>query len=120
MKKLFVLAVAVFAYASSVNASNDLGFMTQLNERNTFSSVMKYIQADASQVDMMKIVMEKSAAKINAAVANGDEAALNAAVNFNLANARYILSQDQYRKYVTLINITKNNRAENHVILAEK
>lgn len=120
MKKLFVLAVAVFAYASSVNASNDLGFMTQLNEKNTFSSVMKYIQADSSQSELMKIVMEKSAEKINAALASGDDTAMNAAVNFNLANAKYILSHDQYRKYVTLINITKNNRAENHVILAEK
>jgi hypothetical protein len=41
---------------------------------------------------------------------SGNEAAYNKAVNFNLANAKNILTRSQYVKYLSVINVTLANR----------
>lgn len=123
MKKLFILVAIVFAVVGSASASNNYGFMLRLGEQKTFNSVMRYIQADYDQKDQMKAMLYDSASRLDRAMKSKDDKAIEKAVYFNLANARNILSVDQYRKYLAVLNITLRNanlKQSNDVILAEK
>lgn len=123
MKKLFILVAAIFAYVGSVSAStNSYDFMFRLNEKQTFNAIMRYIQADYYQQDQLREMFNDSASRMNKAKKTNDEAAIEKALYFNLANARDILSHEQYRKYLALINVTVNNQStiNNEIILAEK
>ncbi|MFR9165924.1 MAG: hypothetical protein ACLVKO_06805 [Dysgonomonas sp.] len=65
--------------------------------------------------------MTKLQKRFRKEVAKGSDVSVaeQKALQFNLANARVVLSPEQYRKYVTVLNITINNDAQAS-LLAEK
>lgn len=121
MKKLFVLVVAVLGFTSATFAESPSSFIYKLNDTKTFNKVSSFLSADSEQRENLQFVFGEAEKKIEKEMAKGasyDEA-VNKAIYFNLANARVILSKDQYHKFVCLINLSINNENSSE-LYAEK
>lgn len=120
MKKIMFTILVMAASAASIKAINpvDCEVFYKLNNEATFNGLMKYIDADGDQAENLKYVFELTEKKMKTANSAENESANDKAVNFNLANAKRILSTDQYKKYLSMINLTINNRYE-EVLLTE-
>ena len=114
MKKIVLAIVALVAVATSTKAINpvECEVFYKLNDSIAFNRVMTYIDADSDQAEHLKYICEITELRMKAALKDGDEAKAEKAMNFNLANAKNTLSGYQYKKYLTLINLTANNRYE--------
>lgn len=118
MKKLFTLVAAIFIYAASASASNGYEFMLKLDEKTTFSAIARYIEADFEQQSQLKEMFKDTSKKMADAISENNDAAVEKALYFNLANAKKILSDTQYRKYLTMLNVTYQNKQ--YELLANK
>jgi len=118
MKKILVLVLVLVATTTSTFAINpsDYGVFYKLNDKSTFTSVVNYLGADKAQADYMKIVENETATNLQSASKTGDDKLAENAMNYNLYNAKCILSTDQYKKYLVLINLSINNST--HDIIA--
>jgi hypothetical protein len=114
MKKIVLAIVLVVTATTSTKAINpvDCDVFCKLNDSVAFTGIMKYIDADSEQAEHLKYICEITELRMKAALKDGDEAKAEKAMNFNLANAKNTLSGYQYKKYLTLINLTANNRYE--------
>lgn len=111
MKKFFISTVMVFAFSAlAVGQVKGYDFMTKLDQRKTYQAISQYVGANFDQHDAMKVVFSTSASKMGKAIEANDEAQVQKALNFNLANMRAILSKEQYRKYLTLLNVSYYNK----------
>lgn len=121
MKRLLTLGFAVMAFGASVFASGNSSLVEKLNSETTQKAVARYLNVDFRQNEDLKYVFNESAKKMNRELAKGVNAdvAHEKAMNFNLANAKAVLSNDQYRKFVTVLNATMNNGSA-FALLAEK
>lgn len=120
MKKIVLLIAVLVAGATSTYAINpvDSEVFYKLNDEATFNGLMKYLKADGEQAENLKYIFEVTESKIKAAVKNENDEASDKAVNFNLANAKNILTPYQYKKYLSIVNLTINNRYE-EILLTE-
>lgn len=114
MKKIVLALILVVATATSGKAINpvDSDVFCKLNDSIAFNGIMKYIDADSEQAEHLKYICDLTEKKMKTAVAEGDDAKAEKAMTFNLANAKNTLSDYQYKKYLTLINLTVNNKSE--------
>lgn len=119
MKRLFVLGLAIMAFGASSFASGSL--FDKLNNKTSQNGVIRYLDTTYQQDEDLRYIFSESSKRFDRAIAKGEteEVASKKAINFNLANAKAILSADQYRKYLTVLNITVNN-ASMTSLLAEK
>ncbi|WP_321424347.1 hypothetical protein [uncultured Bacteroides sp.] len=121
MKKLLVLVLAVLGFSTATFAGSPSSFIYKLNEGKTFSRVSSFLSADPEQRETLQFIFGEAEKRIEKEIAKGasyDEA-VNKAIYFNLANARVILSKDQYHKFVCLINLSINNENSSE-LYAEK
>ncbi len=120
MKKVLVILVVLAVSAASTFAVNPdkTEVFYKLNNEKVFNGLTKYLGASYEQKEYLKVVFERTELKMKNAERRGDEKAYDNAVVFNLANAKYFLSGDQYRKYLTLLNLTLSNT--NYVLYAEE
>lgn len=111
MKKTLIILAVLVAGATSTFAVNPekTEVFYKLNDKNVFNGLMKYLDANNEQTDYLKTVFESTEMKIKNAEKRSDEKAYDNAVVFNLANARYLLSREQYRKYLTMLNLSMSN-----------
>jgi len=121
MKKILVLVMVLVAGATSTFAINpaDYDVFYKLNDNATFDGLVRYLNADSEQAENLKYIFEVAEVKMKAAEKAENEVAAEKAVNFNLANAKHILTGYQYKKYLSIINLTINNRY-NEVLLTDK
>ena len=121
MKKILVIIMVLVAGATSTYAINpgDYDVFYKINNQDTFSKLAQYLKADSEQAESLKYIFSTTENKLKSALKNENENEAEKAINFNLANAKNILSKDQYKKYLTIINLTINNRYE-EVLLSEK
>ena len=121
MKKILVTIMVLVAGATSTYAVNpgDYEVFNKLNNNSTFNGLVRYLNADSEQAESLKYVFSVAGNKIQAALKSENEADAEKAMNFNLGNAKNILTDYQYKKYLTIINLTINNRY-NEVLLTEK
>ena len=121
MKKvLIVLAIAVVSIlkVSAINPT-EYSVFYKLNDKSTFSSLSRYLGADYDQSAQLKLIFSMTEKKMNVAIKNENNEAAEKAMYFNLANARHILSAEQYKKYLIALNISRNNLIVNDYV-AEK
>jgi len=118
MKKILVLVLVLVATTASTFAINpsDYGVFYRLNDKTTFTSVINYLGADKAQADYMKLVVNETAASLQSASKTGNDKLAENAMNYNLYNAKCILSTDQYKKYLVLINLSINNSAHDATV----
>lgn len=119
MKKLFILLVAVFAFATSGFAANEYDLFASLNDKSKLNAISNYIQADFQQKNQLGEIFRLSAEKLDKALKANDDVSAKKALYFNLANAKAVLSPAQYRKYLTVLNLTYLNRQES-LLVAER
>lgn len=122
MKRLFILAVALFSLSSiSFAADGNYAFLSKLNEKEKFSGLVNYLQADYEQQRYLKEIFEISSQKMEKATRSGADAdkQVKKALAFNLANTKNVLSAEQYKKYLIVLNMTSIN-SNNNALVAEK
>lgn len=110
MKKNLGLAIMAVLFASNSFAIglNESKVFNKLNNESTVNSLSKYLEITNEQKDQLKYIFELTSNKLSKALNNEDEIAAEKAVWFNLGNAKSILTDKQYRKYLSTINLTIN------------
>jgi hypothetical protein len=121
MKKILVIVMVLLAGASSTYAINpsDYEVFYKLSNNSTFKGLVSYLNADSEQAENLKYVFTIAENKMKTALSSENEAAAENAMNFNLGNVKNILTDYQYKKYLTIINLTISNRY-NEVLITEK
>jgi len=120
MKKIFVLAILALATASSSFALelNEYKVFYKLNNEKTFASLSRYLNTNNEQEDQLKYVFSLTEKKMKNAIGSENEEAAEKAMWFNLGNAKMILTEEQYKKYLVAINLSVN--VDNYDFYAEK
>lgn len=115
MKKILVTVMMVFAGISLTNASNlsEYRVFYKLTDSSTFNSLVRYLDASEEQADQLNYIFNITERKLNQASRRASETAAEKAVMFNLGNAKSILSREQYRKYLIVINVSRHNNYDN-------
>jgi hypothetical protein len=109
MKKVLVLVmVALATSAFAINPGN-YKVVYKLNNETTFNSLARYLNVDDTQADQLKYVFELTENKMKSALKSDNEVAVEKVLSFNVANAKYILSDVQYKKYLIVLNLSVNN-----------
>lgn len=119
MKKIVVSVVAFLAVAMSSFADNKYDVLIKLNEPNTINAVARYLGVGFNEKDQLKYIFSASETKVKRALAANDEKAAEKALIFNLANVKAVLSQEQYQKYLTLLNVTAHNNSSTNLMVKE-
>ena len=120
MKKIFSLVIILVAFGSSASAldSSDYSVFYQLNNTTTFNSLTRYLNVDYDQADQLKYIFSITENKLNSALKADNEVSAEKALRFNLANAKSILSDAQYKKYLSALNVSIYN--EKQTLIAQK
>ena len=109
MKKVLVLVMV--AFATSAFAINPGNYKTvyKLNNESTFNALTRYLAVDENQADQLKYVFQLTESKMKSALKSENELAADKVLLFNVANAKYILTDEQYKKYLVVLNLSVNN-----------
>lgn len=124
MKRLFLLAVAGIVLSGATFARNNMenkeyAVFSKLNEQEKFDGLIRYLNADMLQKDYLEEIFAVSLRKMEREMSRQtkSQTGMEKAVAFNLANAKSVLSPEQYRKYLTILNITLNNIPEDQMLV---
>ncbi len=118
MKKLILTVAVLLATTLSAKAedaeSNEINRVNAYDINVNINSLARYLELSEDQVESVENVQKIFSEALRcAAVMNTKESRknmVNNTINFDLKNMKYILTKDQYRKYVRVLNATINNR----------
>ena len=116
MKRLFLVAVAMLSMTMTFAENENALSQNNAEAYDMTVNMNKLGQALELTKDQMEVVSEIqktfSSEMVFAAQYNGDERSkmVEKAIKKDLAYMNYVLSRDQYRRYVMLLNVTLNNR----------
>ena len=115
MKKILTVILGLVVTATSAFAldTTKYGVFSTLSNESTFYGLVRYLDVDSSQAEKLDIVFSMTEEKMESALNKNNEAAAEKAMYFNLKNVKFVLSDAQYKKYLTLINVTVNNKKSN-------
>lgn len=114
LSALFALAVYGNSFAMELN---DYKVFSKLNNETTLRSLVRYLDADVEQRGQLKYVFELTVEKVKDAVSKSNEVEAEKALFFNLANMKHLLSPEQYKKYLVVLNLTVAGNEE--ILVAE-
>lgn len=120
MKKILVIVLVAMSGLTSTYANkfSEYEVLNKVSDANNFKTMAKYLQIDEDQASQMKYIFRLTERKLNYAKVNGNEIAAEKALFFNLGNFKAILSEEQYRKYLIILNVSKyhlNNSNESEL-----
>ena len=108
MKKIVILAViALVSFSASAMELSEYKVFYKSNESSTFNALVRYLNANEEQADQLNYIFDLTERKLNYANKKQSTVAAEKAMMFNLGNAKSILSQDQYRKYLIVLNVSR-------------
>jgi len=115
MKKILVLVMIMVATTTATFAINpkDYGVFYKLNNKSTFKSLINYLGADKEQADYLKKVFNVTEEELKNALNTGNDKFAENVLNYNLYNAKCMLSDDQYKMYLKILNLSMNNEPDN-------
>lgn len=110
MKKILIVIMVALATTGSF-AKNQVKYemLYKLNNENTFNSMVRLLRANEDQKDQLMYIFSKTEKKLKKALLNEDFIAADKVVKYNLENAKYFLTEDQYNKYEAVINVSIYN-----------
>ena len=113
MKKILITVLVLVAMSTTTFAINptDYGVFYKLNNKSTFKGLVNYLNADKEQADYLKFVFNVTAEELKNALNADNEKVVDNVLNYNLYNTKCILSDNQYKKYLVLINLAINDKA---------
>ncbi len=117
MKKIILVLAVVFAGLTSVSA-NELAkaeVFTKLSNESTFRQLVRYLDVDTEQAQNLKYVFALTSKKVNTALNKESVVDAEKAIVFNLGNVKHILSAEQYRKYLLVLNMTIQSKGDVYV-----
>ncbi len=119
MKKILVLVMVLVAMSASTFAINpkDYTVFYSMNNKSTFTSLMNYLEADKGQADYLKQVFNATAEELSNATKTDNDKLADSVLKYNLYNAKCILSEKQYKKYLSMLNLSIYN--EGTTLLAQ-
>lgn len=108
MKKVLVLAVIALTSVMSTYALdlNEYKVFYKLNNETTFKSLTRYLKTSVDQDVELKNIFAMTEKRMKTALNSESEKDAEKAMWFNLGNAKSILTDDQYKKYLTAINLS--------------
>jgi len=112
MKKVLVLVMVAFATSVFAIDPGNYKAIYKLNNESTFNALVRYLDANDSQAEQLKYVFELSENKMRTALKTDNDAEAEKVLLFNVGNAKNILSNNQYRKYLAVLNLSINNNEE--------
>ena len=120
MKKILMLVLVLVATSASTFALNpkDYSVFYSLNNKSTFNSLIDYLKADKEQVDFLKQVFNETAKELDSATKSNNEKLAESVLKYNLYNAKCVLSEEQYKRYLKMLNTFSYN--EKSVLVAQK
>ena len=116
MKRLFLTVVAVLSMTMTFAENEKLNSVENANAYNMAVNYDRLADCLGLSMDQAEAVQDIHSSfcadMMNAAGANADEreSMVKKAVEKDLKYMRYVLTQDQYCKYLMLLNATFNNR----------
>lgn len=119
MKRLFLTVVAVLSMTMTFAENEKLNSVENVSAYDMTVNYVKLadcLQLSGDQVELVQDIHTSfSADMMNVAYANADERdfMIKNAIAKNLKIMRLVLNGQQYRKYLTLLNLTFNNRGLN-------
>jgi len=115
MKKILTVILGLVVTATSAFAldTTKYGVFSTLSNESTFYGLVRYLDVDSSQAEKLEDVFSMTEEKMESALNKNNEVAAEKAMYFNLKNVKFVLSDAQYKKYLTLINVTVNNSKSN-------
>jgi len=124
MKRLMLLAIAGIVlggttFAKTTQESKEYAVFSKLNNQEKFDGLAKYLNADMSQKEYLSEIFALSLRKMEREMSKQtvSEVGMEKAIAFNLANAKSVLTPEQYRKYLTVLNVTLNNSQEEQLFV---
>ena len=118
MKKVLVTLLVVVASSTMFAVNNDYDVFYKLNNQSTLKGLVRYLDASYNQADQLEYIFSITEDKLNSALNSKSTVSAEKAVLFNISNVKYILSDEQYKKYLVLLNLSRNNM--NGFEIAEK
>ena len=113
MKKILVAVLVLVASTTSVFAVDtnkyEYEVFNKMNNESTFNGLVRYLEADYDQAEQLELVFTMTEKKMKSALKGDDEVAAEKAMYFNLGNVKSVLSEEQYKKYLVLINVSVYN-----------
>ncbi|NDP19829.1 MAG: hypothetical protein GZ091_01930 [Paludibacter sp.] len=122
MKKILVLLIVALATSTSSFAKNHVKYemLYKLNNENTFNSMVRLLRVNDNQKDQLEYVFFRTEKKLKKALSKEDLVAAEKVLKYNLDNTKYVLTDEQFKKYEAVINVSIYNNeiemiAENNV-----
>ena len=112
MKKILVSVmffVSLTTMGFATNQGDDYSALHKLNKKEVFTILTGYLNADSEQISFLKNVIQVTDSELNAAEKAQNEKFTENVVNYNLYNAKCVLSEEQYKKYLVFINYYLKN-----------
>ena len=118
MKKVVLMMAMLLATNLSVSAedlkSNKANMVEAYDINININSLAKYLELSKDQIESVENVQRVFSESLKfASTYDSKEARKNMvknAIEYDLRNLNYILTNSQYKKYVTILNTTLNNR----------
>lgn len=116
MKKIILTLVAVLSMTNALAENESMNMNNAYAMNVNYGSLSRALNLSDDQLEAVKDIHSAfNAAMINAASADADDAKaiIASALDFDLREMRAVLENDQFRKYITILNATFNNRGLN-------
>lgn len=122
MKKVILMIMIAVASATATAQSGmelkDYNVFYKLNDQTTFRSMIRYLDLTMEQAEHLQYVNSLTERKLNYANKKTSTVAAEKAMLFNLGNAKAVLTEEQYRKYLIVLNVSRFSDYEQYI--AEK
>jgi hypothetical protein len=111
MKKILVLVMVLAATTASTFAINPSNYevFNSLNNKTTFTGLINYLGADKEQANYLKQVFTVTAEQLEVAKKTGNEKLAENVLQYNVYNTKSILTEVQYKKYLSALNLSIYN-----------
>jgi len=117
MKKIYIMAFVAMLFACNVIADNHNEFriFTNMNNAKTLTALSKYLNTNNEQNEQLEYLLSLTDKKMKLALSNNNSNAAEKVKWFNLGNAKIILNEEQYKKYLLVLNVTLNSMNDKSV-----
>lgn len=115
MKKIILFAAFLFTMNASVNAENDaVNNVEAYNINANINSLVRYLNLSSDQIESVENIQKIFEENLRyASFVTNDESRrkmVSNSIEFSTKNMSYILNEEQYKKYLTVLNATINNK----------
>ena len=114
MKKIILFMAFLFTMNATAFAENEASTNVEAyNISVNINSLVKYLNLSNDQVESFENVQKVFEDNLRGASTmsnDGRKKMVKNTINFDLKNMKYILNDEQYKKYTTVLNVTLANR----------